>query len=339
MEEIAEKDPRLGVCCIHYFISTSDTTKDELLVKVIDMCCANKETLLLIGSKLCEYIESTESKSACLSSLIKRWSPSFLLISSYLSVLSSARKTPSQSVIKAGGVLASQSTHELLSKDLFPSLSRGVKRNPEMAVPCMVEVVTMLAVDGSRYLPYLVDSCMYFFKQNTPEASKSVHSLLNRLLNHCSDGEAITSFMNSLLHEMDAARLTPVLKKQVYLGLQAVIQGMNERVMGKASYHASTVKIGELLFAVLKKESNPAAKGCLLDCISHAVLLSETYSEDLLVSLSGSLQATSTTLLPSLYCLSAVLRVATTIPKPEPLKKGLETLKHVLLSKENVINC
>ena len=72
MEEIAEKDPRLCVCCIHYFISTSDTTKDELLVKVIDMCCANKETLLLIGSKLCGYIESTESKSACLSSLIKR---------------------------------------------------------------------------------------------------------------------------------------------------------------------------------------------------------------------------------------------------------------------------
>ena len=45
MEEIAEKDPRLGVCCIHYFISTSDTTKDELLVKVIDMLCQQGDTV------------------------------------------------------------------------------------------------------------------------------------------------------------------------------------------------------------------------------------------------------------------------------------------------------
>lgn len=193
-----------------------------------------------------------------------------------------------------------------------------------MAVPCVLAVVNSLTVDGSRYLPYLVDTSLYFFKQNTPEASDTVHSLLKHLVNHCSDGEAITSFMELLLHEMDAARCTPAVKKQVYLGLQAVLQGMNERGMGKAACHASATKIENLLITALKKESNPAAKGCLLDCISHAILLSETYSEELLTTLSGSLQATNTTLLSSLYCLSSVLRVSTAVTKPEVLKKGLE---------------
>lgn len=84
-----------------------------------------------------------------------------------------------------------------------------MKRNADMGVPCMLAAVRSLKVDGSSYLSFLIDTCMYFFKQGTTEAGNTIQAVLKQLVQHCSDGEAIIAFVESLLKEMDSMRPTP----------------------------------------------------------------------------------------------------------------------------------
>ena len=128
------------------------------------------------------------------------------MLPSYLSILSAARKVPPSSVILAGGLLTAASTHDLLSKDLFPALSRSVKRNAEVGTPCLIAAFRSIRVDASRYLSFLVDTCMYLVKQETPDAESQTAHLLRDVLSHCSDPEAVVGFVSSLLKEMDASR-------------------------------------------------------------------------------------------------------------------------------------
>lgn len=224
----------------------------------------------------------------------------------------------------AGGIIASQADHATLTKDFFPSLSRAVKRNADMGVPCMLAAVRSLKVDGSSYLSFLIDTCMYFFKQGTTEAGNTIQAVLKQLVQHCSDGEAIIAFVESLLKEMDSMRPTPVVKKQVYMGVHAVLQGMNARVLGKTACQGAALQLETVLLASVKKESNALAKATLLDCLAHAVLLAESPSEDVLSVVRGSLQPTNAALLPTLYCLYAILKVSTTVSEVDTLKKSLE---------------
>lgn len=84
------------------------------------------------------------------------------------------------------------------------------------------------------------------------------------------------------------------------------------------------LQLETVLLASVKKESNALAKATLLDCLAHAVLLAESPSEDVLSVVRGSLQPTNAALLPTLYCLYAILKVSTTVSEVDTLKKSLE---------------
>ena len=75
IEEVAEKNARLGSCCIHFFISTlSCKTVDEIdthIIEAIDYCCSNKDSLLLAGSYFLEGVHDQEQRKSSLSKLVK----------------------------------------------------------------------------------------------------------------------------------------------------------------------------------------------------------------------------------------------------------------------------
>lgn len=77
------------------------------------------------------------------------------------------------------------------------------------------------------------------------------------------------------------------MKKQVYMGVHAVLQGMNARVLGKTACQGAALQLETVLLASVKKESNALAKATLLDCLAHAVLLAESPSEDVLSAGAG----------------------------------------------------
>lgn len=75
MEEVAEKDAHLSSCCTHFFLSTLGCQKaeeiDAQIIKAIDYCCSNKDTLILTGCSLVESIHDAEQKKTMLTKLIK----------------------------------------------------------------------------------------------------------------------------------------------------------------------------------------------------------------------------------------------------------------------------
>ena len=267
-----------------------------------------------------------------------------IVISSYLAILSAARKTPAKCVILAGGLLVRQADHTALSSDLFPALSRAVKRNSEVAVPCMVAAVKSLKVDSSRYFTYLVDTSMFYFKQATPETTDTACALLHGLAALCSDGEALATFSEALLKEMDASRSNPAVKRQVYLGLRRCLQGLDMNRMGKALFHSTALRLQEVLLAALKKETNPAAKAVLIDCLGQAVLAAESATDAVMTALLAVTQPTSNVLLPALCALSSILRSNATLPDVAAVRKTLESAiaraiaKPFLCGREGIIS-
>ena len=140
------------------------STKGESEVfvdKVISICVSNRDSLLLTGchfykSKFCKKNDTT------LSTLVKAYSLFFQFNNSFLAILSSSRTAPSRSHLNAEGELIALCSHDILSKDLFPAISRAVKRNSDLAVPYMIKAIQSLHVDSSRYLTYIVDTIMYY---------------------------------------------------------------------------------------------------------------------------------------------------------------------------------
>ena len=45
-----------------------------------------------------------------------------------------------------------------------------MKRNAEVGTLCLIAAFRSIRVDASRYLSFLVDTCMYLVKQETPDA-------------------------------------------------------------------------------------------------------------------------------------------------------------------------
>ena len=276
IEEVAEKDPRLGDLCVSYMISLSLTTKkedvDALLDKAIAFCVGRRDSLLLTACYLRNSQKTPASRDASL----------VLLLKTYLAVLSAARKTPSQSVILAGGEIAANATHDMLTKDLFPALSRAVKRNAEMAIPCILRATTSLKVDPSRYLSFLVDTCVHLFKQESSDTVARFTSLLSTTIQRCSDGEAIGNFVLSLLKEMDQGRFTPAVRRVVYVGVHVILTSVRERVMGKATVVALGKSMSAQLLKTVQKETNAAAKAACCDCLGTAVSLGGDVAEEVM---------------------------------------------------------
>lgn len=287
IEEVAEKDSRLANLCVCYMLSVStpstDDDVDEGLNRAITFCTGRRDSLLLTACYLRNNQKTPAARDASLA----------LLTKTYLAVLSGARKTPSKSVILAGGEIAASATHDILTKDLFPALSRAVKRNAEMAIPCILRATLSLTVDCSRYLQYLVDTCMYFFKQDTPEAAKQVATLLSTAMQRCSDGQAVEAFVLALLKEMDAARATPAVRRAVYEGVHTVLAGVRERVMGKAEALATGAHLAAQLLKSVQKETNAAAKAACCDCLGLAVRLSDAVPAEVMAWLEASATATA----------------------------------------------
>lgn len=285
IEEVAEKDPRLGDLCVSYMLSLSPATKkedvDALLDKAIAFCVGRRDSLLLTACYLHNSQQTPASRDASLA----------LLLKTYLAVLSAARKTPSQSVILAGGEIAANATHDMLTKDLFPALSRAVKRNAEMAIPCILRAATSLKVDPSRYLSFLVDTCMHLFKQESETARLT--SLLSTTIQRCSDGEAILNFVLSLLKEMDQGRFTPAVRRVVYVGVHVILANVRERVMGKTAVAALGKSLSAQLLKTVQKETNATAKVACCDCLGAAVSMSGEVSEDVMKWIEANTAATA----------------------------------------------
>ena len=74
---MAEKNARLGSCCIHFFISTLGCQKQEEIdthiIEAIDYCCSNKDSLLLAGGYFLEGVHDQEKKKSALSKLVKAY--------------------------------------------------------------------------------------------------------------------------------------------------------------------------------------------------------------------------------------------------------------------------
>ena len=276
IEEVAEKDARLANLCVCYMISTSapenDDDVDAGLNRAITFCTGRRDSLLLTACFLRNNQKTPAARDASLA----------LLTKTYLAVLSGARKTPSKSVVLAGGEIAASATHDILTKDLFPALSRAVKRNAEMAIPCIFRVTQSLTVDCSRYLQYLVDTCLFFFKQDTSEAAEQVTTLLSAAMERCSDGEAVEGFVLALLKEMDASRAAPAVRRAVYEGVHTVLGGVRERVMGKAAALATGAHLAAQLLKYAQKETNAAAKAACCDCLGLAVRLSDAVPNEVM---------------------------------------------------------
>ena len=189
----------------------------------------------------------------------------------------------------------------------------------------MIAVVKSLKVDSSLFLPFLVDTSMYYFKQATPAATDAACDLLRGVTSLCSDSEAVITFSNSLLKEMDSARSNPSVKRQVYLGLRSCLKGVDVNRMGKTLLQSMATRLQDVFLAALKKETNPVAKAALLDCIGQAVLAAEAVNEAVLTLLLTSTQASSNVLLPALCALRCVLRVVHTLPDATAVRKTSES--------------
>lgn len=289
--------------------ATTPDEEDAFLQRALSICGSSKESYLLASCYLCDALHNAESKSTSLASIVKKYAPFCLLLPSYLSILSAAREVPKASVIAAGGLLTAASNHEILSKDLFPALSRSVKRNAEVGTPCLIAAFRSIRVDASRYLSFLVDTCMHLFKKDTSDAENQVALLIKDVLSHCSDSEAVVSFVSSLLKEMDASRAALSVKRQVYLALSAILRALDSRVMQKSDLKACGRDMTPILLAAYKKEANAANKCFVMDALTLAVQLAQQVPAEVLsLALSGA-KLSGNASIPSLYLLSCVVAI------------------------------
>ena len=232
---------------------------------------------------------------------------SLLILPSYLSILSAARKVPPSSVVLAGGLLTAASSHDLLSKDLFPALSRSVKRNAEVGTPCLIAAFRSIRVDASRYLSFLVDTCMHLVKQETSDAETQTAHLLHDVLSHCSDPEAVVGFASALLKEMDASRLALPAKRRVYVALSEILRSLDARVMQKSDVQACGRDLLPVLLAAYKKEANAANKCFLMDALALAVQTAQQIPADILALAVSGAKLAGNASIPALYLLNCAV--------------------------------
>ena len=93
--------------------------------------------------------------------------------------------------MNAEGELISLCSHDILSKDLFPAISRAVKRNSDLAVPYMIKAIQSLHVDSSRYLTYIIDTFMYYVKKENNENLPQAQTFIKQAIKQASDPELI----------------------------------------------------------------------------------------------------------------------------------------------------
>ena len=281
--------------------------RDAFLQRALSICAPAKESLLLASCYLCNAIANAETRSAALASLVKTFARRGGLTRSFLAVLSAARKVPAASVVKAGGLLTAASGHEVLSKDLFPALSRSVKRNAEAGAPCLIAAFESLRVDASRYLLFLLDTCMFLVQQDAPEAEARLSHLLRAVIARCSDPEAVAAFADSLLRAMDAARPSPAVKRHVYQALAALLRALDARVMQRSDLQSCGRALLPLLLAAYRKEANAASRCCLMSALALAVQTAQQASAEVLALASEGVSLAGSAGLPALWLLSCVV--------------------------------
>lgn len=227
---------------------------------------------------------------------------------SFLAILSAARATPSSHIIEAEGQLIALANHDILSKDLFPAISRAVKRNNEVAVPCMIQAVQSLKVDSSRYLSFLVDSIMYFVKQENPEAMMKVQSFIQQAVSRASDVEMIGNLIESILKEMDSMRPTPAVKKQAYTAISSIVKNVNEKLMDKRDLAVFSDKVSSLILGMWKKESNSSVKNSVITVFSAIVSVTDTVSDEVMKVMEDGMKTTGSTLSHYLYLVYSIAK-------------------------------
>ena len=281
------------------------STKGESEVfvdKVISICVSNRDSLLLTGchfykSKFCKKNDTT------LSTLVKAYSLFFQFNNSFLAILSSSRTAPSRSHLNAEGELIALCSHDILSKDLFPAISRAVKRNSDLAVPYMIKAIQSLHVDSSRYLTYIVDTIMYYVKKENYENLSQAQSFIKQAIIHASDPELIFTLIQNIIKENDSMRPTPTIKKQVYMGIAWIIENINEKVISKQDLLQFGNQTLSLILPLFTKETNSTVKTSLLVLLSDIVATTHVVSDEMKTMVNTGLKTTGNLFSYYLYVL------------------------------------
>ncbi|KAK8789928.1 hypothetical protein WA158_006708 [Blastocystis sp. Blastoise] len=239
--------------------SYSEEEKSTLIKK----CIENKDTSFYIGALLLSTTKNTNDVKA--------------IADCFMNILSNTRKEIPAVILKGIEVLSPYLTHEFL-KDLIPSLSRALKRNPELIVPCLLPLLSTSSVDYSVYISQISQGIFWSLKQADNKLSTLI---LRNTIKHISDGDAILNFIKDILSQMDSAKLQLDIKNNVYKGIQIILETASV-TLSKSEMKRMTTALTPVFESYLEKELAPSTRFIILTimatCLSSSGIVSSSLS-------------------------------------------------------------